>query len=79
MLENTVFTNLTFWGRRPSIKAQTLIGGVPDRAHSYLVYNLLFDPEEMIKLDDKATSKKDDRWLKSGYLKFLMALNQKYY
>ena len=25
MLENNVFTNLTFWGRRPSIKAQTLI------------------------------------------------------
>ena len=58
MLENTVFTNLTFWGRRPSIKAQTLIGGVPDRAHSYLVYNLLFDPEEMIKLDDKQLLKK---------------------
>ena len=58
MLENTVFTNLTFWGRRPSIKAQTLIGGVPDRAHSYLVYNLLFDPEEMIKLEDKQLLKK---------------------
>ncbi len=58
MLENNVFTNLTFWGRRPSIKAQTLIGGVPDRAHSYLVYNLLFDPEEMIKLEDKPLLKK---------------------
>ncbi|MDC1316171.1 exonuclease domain-containing protein, partial [Alphaproteobacteria bacterium] len=58
MLENNVFTNLTFWGRRPSIKAQTLIGGVPDRAHSYLVYNLLFDPEEMIKLEDKPLLKR---------------------
>lgn len=58
MLENSVFTNLTFWGRRPSIKAQTLVGGVPDRTHSYLVFNLLFDPAEMIKLDDKQLIKK---------------------
>jgi exodeoxyribonuclease-1 len=58
MLENNVFTNLTFWGRRPSIKAQTLISGIPERNHSYLVYNLLFDPEEMSKLDEKELCKK---------------------
>ena len=58
MLENLVFTNTTFWGRRPTIKAQTLIGGIPSRNHHYLVYNLLFDPVTMVELEDKDLIKK---------------------
>ena len=58
MLDNLVFTNTTFWGRRPTIKAQTLIGGIPSRNHHYLVYNLLFDPVKIIELEDKDLIKK---------------------
>ena len=58
MLENTVFTNTTFWGRRPTIKAQTLIGGIPSKNHHYLVYNLLHDPKDLLQLDDKELNKR---------------------
>ena len=58
MISNSVFTNTTFWGRRPTIKAQTLIGGIPGKNHHYLVYNLLFDPKKLQDLDDKELLKK---------------------
>ena len=58
MLDNLVFTNTTFWGRRPTIKAQSLIGGIPGRNHNYLVFNLLFNPKKFQNLDDKELSKK---------------------
>ncbi len=58
MLDNLVFTNTTFWGRRPTIKAQTLIGGIPGKNHHYLVYNLFFDPREMKDLEDKELLKR---------------------
>ncbi len=58
MMSNSVFTNTTFWGRRPTIKAQTLIGGIPGKNHHYLVYNLLFDPKKLQDLDDKELLKK---------------------
>ncbi|MAV83161.1 MAG: hypothetical protein CMI90_06845 [Pelagibacteraceae bacterium] len=58
LLKNKVFTNLTYWGRRPTIKAQSFVGGLPDRNHNYLVFNLIFDPSEMSKLDDKQLTKK---------------------
>ena len=58
MLSNPVFTNTTFWGRRPTIKAQTLIAGIPSRNHNYLVFNLLFDPRNLNDLDDKELTKR---------------------
>ncbi len=58
MLDNLVFTNTTFWGRRPTIKAQSLIGGIPGKNHHYLVYNLIFDPKELINLEDEDLLKK---------------------
>ena len=58
MLENSVFTNTTFWGRRPTIKAQSLIAGIPGRNHNYLVFNLFFDPKKFKDLDDKELTKK---------------------
>ena len=61
MLENLVFTNTTFWGRRPTIKAQTLIAGIPGRNHNYLVFNLLSDPKKLQDLnDDELTKKMND-------------------
>ena len=58
MLDNSVFTNTTFWGRRPTIKAQTLIGGIPGKNHHYLVYNLMHDPKDLLSLDDKELNKR---------------------
>ena len=58
MLENNVFTNLTFWGRRPSIKDIQVSRGISERNHSYYGLNILFDPEEMSKLDEKELCKK---------------------
>ncbi len=58
MLENLVFTNTTFWGRRPTIKAQTLIAGIPGRNHNYLVFNLLSDPKTLQNLNDEELLKK---------------------
>ncbi len=58
LLDHLVFTNTTFWGRRPTIKAQTLIAGIPGKNHHYLVYNLLFDPKKLQDLDDKELIKK---------------------
>ena len=57
-LDKIFFTNTTFWGRRPTIKAQTLIGGIPGKNHYYLVYNLLHDPKDLLSLDDKELGKR---------------------
>ena len=58
ILDNSVFTNCTWWGRRPTIKAQTFVAGIPKMNHHFLVYNLLQDPKKLIELDDDKLKKK---------------------
>ena len=77
MLDNAVFTNTTFWGRRPTIKAQTLIAGIPSRNHNYLVFNLLFDPRKLNDLEDKELVKSQIKiWTLDNTYKLMEEINK---